>query len=91
MPFFSIISIGTSASGVPGDVNGYYTVWKKYGRLSWRELVQPAIDMAKNGFPFGKSAHEAGLRSLRHIKKDPGLRYNDGYCSSGYMSMHGMC
>ncbi|XP_068708746.1 glutathione hydrolase 1 proenzyme-like [Montipora foliosa] len=65
---------GTSASGVPGDVNGYYTVWKKYGRLSWRELVQPAIDMAKNGFPFGKSAHEAGLRSLTSIKKDPGLR-----------------
>ncbi len=38
------------AAGVPGSVDGMITVHSKYGRLSFREVIQPAIDLAKNGF-----------------------------------------
>src|ERR1700761_215566 len=38
------------ASGVPGSVDGMVTASKKYGKLKWATLVQPAIDLAKNGF-----------------------------------------
>jgi gamma-glutamyltranspeptidase/glutathione hydrolase len=38
------------ASGVPGSVDGMVTAHKKYGKLSWPELLQPAIDLATNGF-----------------------------------------
>jgi gamma-glutamyltranspeptidase/glutathione hydrolase len=38
------------ASGVPGSVDGMIEAHKKYGRLNWAELVQPAIDLAENGF-----------------------------------------
>ena len=72
--YCSITPTGASASGVPGEVNGYYTVWKKHGRLPWKELVQPAIDLAKNGFRFGYASHAAAKRSLERIKKDNGLR-----------------
>ena len=68
--------IGPTASGVPGEVKGSYEAWKKYGKLAWRELVQPSIDMAKNGFPFGYSAHYAATRKSVQplLEKDPGMR-----------------
>lgn len=72
--YCSITATGASASGVPGEVNGYYTVWKKYGRLPWKELVQPAIDLARKGFRFGYASHNAATKSLERIKNDRGLR-----------------
>jgi len=41
---------GHLASGVPGSVDGMAEAHKKYGTLPWKELVQPAIDLALNGF-----------------------------------------
>lgn len=41
---------GHLASGVPGTVAGLVESHKKYGKLPWAELVQPAIDLAINGF-----------------------------------------
>jgi gamma-glutamyltranspeptidase / glutathione hydrolase len=40
---------GHLAAGVPGSVDGMVEAHKKYGSLPWKELVQPAIDLAKNG------------------------------------------
>lgn len=41
---------GHLAAGVPGTVAGLDAAHKKYGKLSWAELVQPAIDLAANGW-----------------------------------------
>ncbi|MCH4823843.1 gamma-glutamyltransferase [Gramella lutea] len=41
---------GILSVGVPGTVAGLFTAHKKYGKLDWKELVQPAIDLADNGF-----------------------------------------
>jgi gamma-glutamyltranspeptidase/glutathione hydrolase len=38
------------ASGIPGSVDGLVNVHKKYGKLSFREVIQPAIDLARKGF-----------------------------------------
>lgn len=38
------------ATGVPGSVDGLYTAQTKYGKLPFREVIQPAIDLAENGF-----------------------------------------
>ncbi|KAJ7375104.1 hypothetical protein OS493_001838 [Desmophyllum pertusum] len=68
---------GATAAGVPGEVKGFYEAWKKYGKLAWKELVQPAIDMATNGFPFGVAAHNAVTLAARYsplLKADPGHR-----------------
>lgn len=40
---------GHLASGVPGSVDGLVEAHKKFGTLEWKELVQPAIDLALNG------------------------------------------
>lgn len=41
---------GYLVAGIPGTVRGLETAWKKYGKLSWRELVMPAVELAENGF-----------------------------------------
>jgi gamma-glutamyltranspeptidase/glutathione hydrolase len=37
------------AAGVPGTVAGLYLAHQKFGRLPWRRLVQPAVDLARGG------------------------------------------
>lgn len=34
---------------VPGTPAGFYFVQRKYGKLSWRAVVQPAVDLARRG------------------------------------------
>jgi gamma-glutamyltranspeptidase / glutathione hydrolase len=41
---------GHLASGVPGAVAGLYEMHQKHGSMPWKNLVQPAIDLAQNGF-----------------------------------------
>ncbi len=43
---------GLKSVGVPGTVAGLYLAHQKYGKLPWTALLQPAIDLAKEGFPF---------------------------------------
>jgi gamma-glutamyltranspeptidase/glutathione hydrolase len=38
------------AAGVPGSVDGMVQAHQKYGKLPWAVLVQPAINLARNGF-----------------------------------------
>jgi gamma-glutamyltranspeptidase / glutathione hydrolase len=42
---------GYQASGVPGTPAGLCLAQKKYGRLSLKDVIQPAIDLAEQGFP----------------------------------------
>lgn len=49
---------GHLASGVPGSVDGMISMHQKYGKLPWKDLVQPAIDLALNGHALTKNAAE---------------------------------
>ncbi len=40
---------GHLASGVPGAVDGMVKAHQKLGSLDWKTLVQPAVDLARNG------------------------------------------
>ncbi len=64
------------ASGVPGSVDGMVQAYNKYGKLKWADLVQPAIDLARNGFPVTKHL-AADLNRLRSqfMKSNPGKTY----------------
>lgn len=46
MPGQGIVSVT-----VPGCVRGWEALHKKFGKLPWADLFQPAIYYAKNGFP----------------------------------------
>ncbi|HYL83379.1 MAG TPA: gamma-glutamyltransferase [Candidatus Angelobacter sp.] len=49
--------LGWRAAGVPGTVRGLELAQKKYGsgHKSWAELLQPAIQLASEGFPVSRS------------------------------------
>jgi gamma-glutamyltranspeptidase/glutathione hydrolase len=42
-------TLGAMAVGVPGTVAGLFAIHKKYGTLPFKDLIQPAIDLAKRG------------------------------------------
>ncbi len=47
---------GHLAVGVPGTVDGLIKAHQKYGKIKdFKRLIQPAIDLAKNGFKVTKS------------------------------------
>ncbi len=43
---------GGLSIGVPGTVAGLFKAQQKYGKLKWKEVVQPAVTLAKDGFAF---------------------------------------
>jgi gamma-glutamyltranspeptidase/glutathione hydrolase len=50
---------GYRASGVPGTTAGLCLAQKNYGRLSLKEVIQPAIDLAEQGFPVSDHLSES--------------------------------
>lgn len=40
---------GHKASGVPGTVDAMVQLHKKYGKLPWKAVVQPAVEIARQG------------------------------------------
>ncbi|CAG5009634.1 Glutathione hydrolase proenzyme [Dyadobacter sp. CECT 9275] len=69
-------TLGRLASGVPGSVDGMAQVHARYGRLPWKALLQPAVDLATKGVLLT----EREARGLNAIKKDllavnPGTGY----------------
>jgi len=45
---------GILSAGVPGSVAGLELAHKKYGKLAWKDVLQPAIQLADQGFPVSR-------------------------------------
>jgi gamma-glutamyltranspeptidase / glutathione hydrolase len=41
--------VGHLASGIPGSVDGMVELHKKFGKLSWNQVIQPSIELAEKG------------------------------------------
>ncbi len=61
---------GHLSSGVPGTVAGLFAI-HKYAKLPFSELIQPAIDLAENGYAISARA----ARELNSLKNEF-LKYN---------------
>ncbi|KAI1910032.1 hypothetical protein LOZ61_004681 [Ophidiomyces ophidiicola] len=63
-----------SSSGVPGELRGLEYLHKKYGFLSWRTVMKPAISLARCGFPVTQDlVHymKAGTKARDFLTQDP--------------------
>ena len=56
--------------GIPGEIKGYYDAYKIGGRLPWKDLFQPTIDLCINGFKISKALGNALITSEAFIRKD---------------------
>ena len=57
--------------GVPGTVAGLHLAWKEQGSKPWKELVQPAIALARDGFEVSHGLARSLAGQLDDFKKYP--------------------
>ncbi len=62
---------GPLAGGVPGEVAGLEHLARNYGRLPLAASLQPAIRLARNGFPVDKKFHSLMGYRIDAIKRWP--------------------
>jgi len=49
--------VGYQSVGVPGTVAGLHEALTRFGTISWQEAIEPAIPIARNGFPVSGYVH----------------------------------
>jgi gamma-glutamyltranspeptidase/glutathione hydrolase len=57
--------------GVPGTVAGLHLAWKEHGSLPWEKLIDPAIRLARDGFPMTDGLAESLEEQLDRMKRYP--------------------
>ncbi len=59
-------AVGAASCAVPGVPAGLGALWDAHGRLPWQRLVEPALELARNGVAMPE-AHVACLRMLEPV------------------------
>ena len=58
------------SSGTPGSVAGLFLAHQKFGTLEWQELIQPALELAKNGFLVTETLEHALENNIEKLSKN---------------------
>jgi gamma-glutamyltranspeptidase/glutathione hydrolase len=58
-------SDGLLSGGIPGVVDAWYILLDRWGTMNFEQVLQPAIDLAENGFPLS----ERGASYISESKK----------------------
>jgi gamma-glutamyltranspeptidase/glutathione hydrolase len=78
----ALTNAGYLAPGVPGTVRGLALAHQRFGKLPWREVVQPAVDLAASGFLMPASLAR-GLNGEIHGAMKPFAASVDAYGKPG--------
>lgn len=73
MRFFQAV-VGGRSVGVPGTIKLLETMHKQFGKLPWKQVVQPAIDLAKKGFIVSPRLNKLIRASAQSLYQDPMAR-----------------
>jgi gamma-glutamyltranspeptidase/glutathione hydrolase len=61
--------IGALAAGVPGSVAGLFEAHRRFGHLPWRDVVAPAIALAKDGHVVDSIRAERVAQSALRLRR----------------------
>ena len=67
IPPYHLLSVS-----VPGAVDGWFQMHKKFGSLTMGEILEAPIDYAENGFPVTEAISKSWKRSVPYLKQQPG-------------------
>ena len=62
---------GALSVGVPGLVKGLKIAHQKWGKLPWKKLFAPAIELAEKGFPIYPKLEKALIEEAPNLAKFP--------------------
>lgn len=65
---------GALAIGVPGEIAGLAAAHARFGRLPWRDVVEPALRLARDGFPVSHHLAKRLQDQAKDLAADPELR-----------------
>ncbi|KAI4456654.1 gamma glutamyl transpeptidase [Holotrichia oblita] len=65
---------GPLAVGVPGELRGYWSAYQRFGKLPWKDLIQPSIDLCEQGYKITIAQHDSLVTDEENIKKDTHLK-----------------
>ncbi len=69
-----IPEFGPLPVSVPGCVDGWFELHGKFGQLSMKDILEPAIDYARNGFPMAELIAYYLEGSVPRYEKYPGFK-----------------
>lgn len=71
---------GYRSIATPGELHGYYTAFTKHGsgRVTWEGLFEPAIALARDGFPVSSNLAMVLQKLENKIAEDEDMRYLNG-------------
>ncbi|XP_037041227.1 scoloptoxin SSD14-like isoform X2 [Bradysia coprophila] len=64
---------GIRSVAVPGELKGLWELHQRYGKLPWRTLIQPTIDLCRNGHYVSKYFADVLQLLDTDIRNDTGL------------------
>ena len=65
---------GIDTVTVPGAVAGWNALHTRFGKLPWKQILQPAIHYANEGYPVPELIHGFWTEELEKISADPESR-----------------
>lgn len=66
--------VGGLSIAVPGELRGYGAMYREYGRLPWRELVQPTAELCRRGHRVSEYMGRTLHSYSDAIKSEPSMR-----------------
>ncbi len=82
VPFYGPLPVS-----VPGCVDGWFMLHDKFGILPMKDLLQPAIDYGRNGFPVSEVIAYEMASNYEAVKDQPG--FSSTYMPSGKTPVKG--
>jgi len=69
-----IPAYGPLPVSVPGAVDGWFELHSKFGTMDMQQILQPAIDYAKNGFPVSELIAWYMEKGAANLQRFPGFK-----------------
>lgn len=61
---------GPASVGVPGTVAGLFLAHQRHGKLPFKDVVRPAVDLAESGYPLGDRQAKTIVWAERDLRRD---------------------